>query len=126
MLDNDPLDHGYRWHDIVEVRKGEVGKVLFRPFPHWLGFRWVPEVVEADDLITRQALKTAASQWGKDVNLTFFCPGMGFVLYRQEAVLDALVQAIVGCTTCLLDVVYLPEDRTAPLKVLFERASVEA
>lgn len=122
LLDNDPLDHNYRWHDFVQLGADnrEMGTVLFRVFTKKFGFRWRVKENEAEEATIREALWNSIHALGNNYNCSFFCPGLGFVLARDEAVPTDIAALLADAGKgAIIDVVYISANKEDKIDTIY-------
>lgn len=104
ILCNSPIDSKYQFGDIVSLQNGKVDKILFRPYPVWLGF--IYEFSLGDERKIRNGIFNAVKAQGY---VSFFCAGRGNVLLEGEESIASTV-AILSAMPGMMDVSRLIAD----------------
>ncbi len=95
MLDNQPLEKGYHWADIVKVDgNGNIVELVKHTFPRRYGFRYESAGDETARLAVRKGISERWARFGHDVHGSFFWEGLGFILVRGKVSTEDIVEAM--------------------------------
>jgi hypothetical protein len=124
MLDNNPLEDGYHWADIVKVDGREnIVELVKHTFPRRYGFRYDSGVGDkAAKLLARTGVAECWKAFGDDVHgYFFFWDGLGFILTRGAVGDEEVVAAMRVCAD-IIEVVSLPGGDEDPLPLYLREA----
>lgn len=103
ILNNTPLFPKYQYMDVVEVKDGYAGDVVYRPYPVVIKFLYQPEEDEEAHTAQRKLLVDALTPFS--YSLGFFTAGQGHVDVSKDVDPQDVVNAVTSTGVKIIQVI---------------------